>query len=145
MKNILVYSASEDSKQSILAEKYNEAFELGENPNPKDFINWDSETGVYDFIVVAKYPHTYSRSGIQSVITMRVTNDQEAFIISLSNAITVLAECDNNPGNDYSWNTPVTANKNRFKSVLGNDFFTGSGNIGDEDYIAPRKKLGVLA
>ena len=145
MKNLLVFSVSEDSKQSLLAAKYVEDFELGVDPNPKDFISYDEDVDLYDFIVVAKYPHIYKRNGNQSVVTMRVTDDQESFIESLPGAIEILAYCDNNPDNDYQWVTPVTARKNKFKSVVGNDFFTGSGTIGEEGYIAPRKKLGVLA
>ena len=166
MKNILVFSASEDSKQGVLAAKYIEAWELGESPNPQDFISfnieqresltnpddpeedWVYETvdvDVYDFKVVAKYPHVYARNGIQSVVTYRVTDAQEALIISLPNAIEILAECDGNPDSDYAWSDPDPEHIAKFRNVVGQDFFTGSGTIGEEDYIAPRKKLGVLA
>jgi len=145
MKNILVFSASENSKQDILAAKYIEPYNHDTEPNPKDFISYDAETDNYDLISIARYPHAYSRSGIQSVITLKVTDEQESFIEDLPGAIEILGYCDNDPDNDYNWTTPVTAHKNKFLTVVGNNFFNGSGTPGAEDYIAPRKKLAVLA
>ena len=167
MKNILVFSASEDSKQSTLAAKYIEDWELGESPNPQNYItkndeavrsvltnpddleeDWiyaDETFTEYDFKVVTMYPHIYARNGIQSIVTYRVTDAQEAFIIALPNAIEILAECDGNPDNDYVWADPDPEHEAKFKLVVGQDFFTGSGTIGTDDYIAPRKKLAVLA
>ena len=145
MANILVYSASEDSKQDELASKYIEPYELGVTPNPQDFITYNEETDEYDFKIVAKYPHVYSRSGVQSIVTYKVTDTQEAFIISMPNAIEILAECDNNPDSDYDWKDPEPTHVAKFRSVVGQTFFTGVGVEGDENYEAPRKKLAVLA
>jgi len=145
MKNLLVYVASENAEQSLLAVKYIQDFEIGVDPDPKSMIDYDADSDFYSLVVVARYPHVRSKSGIQSVITLKVTDEQESFIESLPGAIEILGECDNNPDNDYIWTTPVTAHKNKFLAVVGNNFFNGSGTPGDEDYIPPRKKLAVLA
>jgi len=145
MKNILVFSASENSKQDILSAKYIEEFDPDSEPNPKDFISYNEQTDNYDLVSIARYPHVYSRSGVQSVIILRVTDEQESFIEDLPGAIDILGYCDNDPDNDYEWLGGGNSSINKFKSVVGNKFFAGSGTIGDEDYIAPRKKLAVLA
>ena len=141
MKNLLVYSASETSKQSTLAAKYIEEFKLHEEINPQDFIVFNKEKWTYDFKVVAMYPHTYASEGEKSVAVMKVTQAQEDFIKSLPNAIEILAECDNNPDSEYNWESP--SGEAKFLSVVGETFLTGDDT--GEYPIAPRKKLAILA
>jgi len=134
MKNIVLFNANDASTQAVLATAYTDN---------KDFISYDEESDTYDFITIAKYPHVYAKNGKKSLITMKLTDAQYDFIEALPSAIDILAECDNNPDSDYTWLGGGAEAK--FKSVVGQDFFSGSGTIGEEDYIAPRTKLAVLA
>lgn len=143
--NILIYYANQQAAQSVLKEKYNSSFQLGAEPNPKEFIKYIESTNFYDFIVIAKYPHVYARNGNKSVVTFKVTQEQHDFIASMPNVIEILAECDNDPNTDYIWQGAGQSSINKFKTVVRQDFFDGNGDPGDSDYIAPRKKLAVLA
>ena len=147
MNFILVHFANWDATQDILEAEYNRDYDPDTEPNPKDFISYNENedgSGFYEFITVGKYPATYSRSGNQSVICFAVTQEQNDFIDSLSGAIEILADDDNDPETEYQWRDPVNANRAKFLAVVGNDFFDGSGTIGDEDYIPPRNKLSVI-
>jgi hypothetical protein len=140
--NILVHSANENAKQNALSSAYNASFDPETEVDPKSLILFDEESGAYDFIVTARYPHVYKRNGIQSVICYKCSQAIVDLIDSLPNSISVLAFDDNNPDNDYIWESP--SGEAKFLSVVGGTFFSGEGSPGDEDYIAPRKKLCIL-
>ena len=142
--NIVLFQASVNATQGVLQAAYDADFDPETEPNPHDFISYDEDADLYDLITVARYPHIYAVNGNASLITMVVTPAQADFIAALPSAIDTLAVCDGNPDSDYLWASPEAGNTAKFRTVAGQDFFTGSGTPGDEDYIAPRKKLAVL-
>lgn len=144
MKSVLIYSANENSTQNILQAAYNANFDPETEVDPKTMISYDEDGDTYALKYIAIYPHVFSRSGQQSVVTLKLTDAQYDFLLTLPNAYDVLAIDDNNPDTDYVWKAPEAVSEAKFKSVLGQDFFTGSGTIGDPDYVAPRSKLAVL-
>ena len=145
MINILVYCSNETAKQNHLETYYNSSFDPDTEADPKSLVSFDEESGEYDFIVIAAYPNIYKRNGIQSVINYKCSQAIKDLIDDLPPVVDVLAIDDNNPDSEYLWEGNGNASINKFTSVVGNDWFTGSGTPGDEDYIAPRNKLCVLA
>lgn len=145
--NILVFYGKRQEPQDLLKTRYESSFDPDTEQNPKRYIRHNKRTDEYSFKVQARFPHVYNRKGTKSVITYKVNKRQKRFIDSMPNTILVLATCDDNPDSDYQWIGTAQGQqtkKDKFLSVVGLDFFTGSGVQGDDDYVAPRKKLAVL-